>query len=62
MKISIDKNLVGLTPENENERTELDKLWKILVDCVTFNRNLTPVGEYLPGMTDTARFAIEGGE
>jgi len=62
MKISIDKNLVGLTPENENERTELDTLWKILVDCVKFNRNLIPVGEYLPGMTDTARFAIEGGE
>ena len=62
MKISIDKNLVGFTPENENERTELDKLWKILVDCVTFNRKLTLVGEYVPEMTDTARFAIEGGK
>lgn len=62
MKISIDKNLVGFTPENENERAELDRLWKILVDCVKFNMKLVPVGEYVPEMTDTARFAIEGGE
>ena len=60
--MTIDKNLVGFTPENENERTEMDKLWKILVDCVTFNKKLIPVGEYVPEMTDTARFAIEDGE
>lgn len=62
MKISIDKNLVEVTPENDQETSELDQLWKVLVDCVKFNKTLTPVGEYIPGQTELARFSIEGGE
>jgi Zn finger protein HypA/HybF involved in hydrogenase expression len=31
-----------------------------MVDCVRFNKKLVPVGEFLPGKTDVARFAIEG--
>ena len=59
MKISVQKNLVEVKPENDREKTELDQLWKVLVDCVKFNKKLNPVGEYIPGKTDLARFAIE---
>ena len=60
MKITIDKNLVEFIPENENETKSLDALWKTVVDCVKFNKKLVPVGEFVPGKTDIARFAIEG--
>ena len=60
MKITIDKNLVEFIPESENETKSLDALWKTVVDCVKFNKKLVPVGEFVPGKTDTARFAIEG--
>ncbi|MBU4319182.1 MAG: hypothetical protein KKF30_18140 [Proteobacteria bacterium] len=60
MKITIDKNLVEFIPENENETKSLDALWKTVVDCVKFNKKLVPIGEFVPGKTDTARFAIEG--
>ncbi|MBA3030370.1 MAG: hypothetical protein FP816_16385 [Desulfobacteraceae bacterium] len=60
MKITIDKNLVEFIPENENETKSLETLWKTVVDCVKFNKKLVPIGEFVPGKTDTARFAIEG--
>ena len=59
MKISMDKNLVEFTPENDKEKEELNELWKVVVDCVKFNKKLVPVGEYLPGKNDFARFAVE---
>jgi hypothetical protein len=59
MKISIDKNLVEFGPETDKEKEELNELWKVVVDCVKFNKKLVPVGEYLPGKNDFARFAVE---
>ena len=59
MKISVQKNLVEVKPENDREKTELNQLWQVLVDCVKFNKKLNPVGEYIPGKTELARFAIE---
>jgi hypothetical protein len=59
MKISMDKNLVEFTPENDKEKEELNELWKVVVDCVKFNKKLVPVGEYLPGKNEFARFAVE---
>lgn len=59
MRITIENTLVELKPENPQEITELDALWKIIVDCAKFNKKLVPVGEYLPGETKVARFNIE---
>ncbi len=60
MKINIDKNLVEFTPENADETAELEAIWRLLVDCVRFNKKLVPVGEYVPQKNKIARFAIEG--
>ena len=60
MKINIDKNLVEFTPENPDEKVKIEALWRVLVDCARFNKKMVPVGEYIPGKNDFARFAIEG--
>ena len=60
MKINIDKNLVEFTPENDSETKKLEEVWRLIVDCVRFNKKLVPVGEFIPGKNDFARFIIEG--
>ncbi|MDQ1331683.1 MAG: hypothetical protein QG578_1951 [Thermodesulfobacteriota bacterium] len=60
MQINIVKNLVEFTPENPDETSKLETLWRIMVDCVRFNKKMVPVGEYIPQKTKFARFAIEG--
>lgn len=59
MKINIEKSLLELTPENEEEAEKLTELWRLIVDCVKFNKKLVPVGEYLPPHSSVARFSIE---
>ena len=59
MKISVDKNLVELVPENDTETVQLELLWNTIVDCVKFNKKLVPVGEFVPQKSNLARFAIE---
>lgn len=59
MKININLNLVEFSPENDQEVKDLDAVWKIVVDCVKANQKLVPVGEYIPGKSEFARFAIE---
>lgn len=59
MKITLDKNLVEFTPETEEEKASLEKLWNTVVDCVKFNKKLVPVGEYVPAKSAMARFVIE---
>jgi hypothetical protein len=60
MKIAIDKELVELSPENEREKADLEKLWRLTVDCAGFNKKMVPVGEYIPQKNTCARFVIEG--
>jgi hypothetical protein len=60
MKINIEKNLVEFTPENADEKTKIEALWRLMVDCVRFNKKLVPIGEYIPANNDFARFVIEG--
>ena len=60
MKLNIEKNLVEFTPENEDETSKLEALWRLMVDCVRFNKKLVPIGEYIPGKNNFARFTIEG--
>ena len=59
MKITRDKTLVELTPDNPQEAKELDALWRVIVDCAKFNKKLVPVGEYITGQKEVARFNIE---
>ncbi|MBU1172760.1 MAG: hypothetical protein KKD44_24645 [Proteobacteria bacterium] len=59
MKINLDKNLVEFTPENDQEKASLEKLWNTVVDCSKFNKKLVPVGEYVPVKSSFARFVIE---
>jgi hypothetical protein len=59
MRITLDKTLVELKPESPQEVKELDALWKVIIDCVKTNKKLVPIGEYLPGEKEVARFNIE---
>ena len=61
MKINIEKNMVNLIPENDQETGDMEKLWRLLVGCVTDSKKLAPVGEYLPAKKNVASFYIEGG-
>ena len=60
MKINIEKNLVEFTPETDQEKTDLEALWRTVVDCAKFNKKLVAVGQYVPSQDGFARFAIEG--
>lgn len=59
MKISIQKELVEFKPENQDETDMMEALWKLIVDCVRFNKKLVPVGEYIPQKNNVARFVVE---
>lgn len=59
MKISVEKNVVEFVPESDQETTELERLWNTMVDCVKFNKKLTPIGEFVPQKSNMARFTIE---
>ncbi len=60
MRIEFYKNYIEFIPESELETTNLENLWRTLVDCVRFNKKLVPMGEYIPQKSNVARFAIEG--
>ncbi len=59
MKIKIEKNVVEFYPENEEEAKDLESLWRVIVDCVKFNKKLVAIGEYFPQKNQCARFVIE---
>jgi len=60
MKITIDRNVVELVPENTAETASMETLWRILIDCVNETKSLTPIGEFVPIKQNLARFTIEG--
>lgn len=59
MKIELEGTLIRMTPENDREKDELNRLWNVVIDCVNQNRKLVPVGEYIPGVKEVATFNIE---
>lgn len=59
MKIEIEGTLLKMTPENDREKKELERLWNVVVDCVRDNKKLVPVGQYTPGLKEVANFNIE---
>ena len=60
MKIIVDRNVVEFTPETSQETAELEVLWRVVVDCVKESKRMSPIGEYIPIKSNTARFVIEG--
>jgi len=60
MNISIDKNVVEITPESTQETESLNVLWRIIIDCYGNNKKLAPIGQFVPGIDKLARFNIEG--
>jgi len=60
MKISVDRNVVEFHPANEQETSELELLWRVMVDCMKDNKKMTPMGNYIPPGDTFARFVIEG--
>ena len=60
MKIIVDKNVVELTPENEQETASLEVLWKVVIDCEGQNKKIVPMGQFVPDHDKLARFHIEG--
>jgi hypothetical protein len=59
MRIELEGSLLKMTPENDREKSELNQLWTVIISCVSENRKLVPVGEYIPGVKDVAVFNIE---
>ena len=60
MIINVDRNVVELKPENEQETASMEVLWRVIVDCIKDSKSLTPIGEYVPSKENLARFVIEG--
>ena len=60
MKIAIDKNIIEFQPETPQETTDMETLWRLLVDCVQDNKRIEPIGEFIPAKSNVARFIIEG--
>ena len=60
MKIRIDKDLVEFTPEHPAEVAELEALWVKLGNCLGGNKQLEPIGTYIPAQQRSATFHIAG--
>ena len=60
MDIRIDKNVVEFSPDSDTETKQLERLWRLIVDCARVNRKMVPIGEYIPSQKNMARFVIEG--
>lgn len=60
MRFELKKNRVALAPETPEERVLLTAVWRTLIDCNGFARQLTPIGEYVPAKGNQAQFVIEG--
>ena len=60
MKITVDRNVVEFVPESVTETSSMEVLWRVIVDCMKENKKLVPIGEYIPGKENLARFVIEG--
>ena len=60
MKIRINKDVVEFIPENAAETVELEALWVKMGNCVGGNKQLSPIGTYVPQEKNVATFHIDG--
>lgn len=60
MKILIESDTrIKLVPQNDQEKQELDALWKAVIRCDQDSKVLCPIGTYNPADSDGAAFAIQ---
>lgn len=60
MKILVDRNVVEFTPETAQEKADMETLWRVVIDCVKESKRMSPIGEYIPSKSSSAKFVIEG--
>jgi len=60
MKIRIDGAIIHLILETQEEVNSLDRLWKVIGMCESENRKLLPLGHFIPGVSESAQFYVEG--
>ncbi len=60
MKIIIENNVVEFHTENPQETADMETLWRVMVDCISDNKRMEPIGEFIPTKSQVARFIIEG--
>lgn len=59
MKIAIESDKrIKLIPENDQEQTELESLWKLVIRCDQDSKVLCPIGAY-SSEQDGAEFTIQ---
>jgi hypothetical protein len=59
VKIDFNNDLVEFKPESKDEAAAMQKLWDVVLDCVRSNLKLVPVGEFVAGKSEVARFHVE---
>ena len=60
MRISIESpQRITMTPENDQEKVDLDVLWKAIIRCDEDSKVLCPVGVYRPTEHEKASFVIQ---
>jgi len=59
VEIELEGTLLKLKPENDKEREQLNQLWTIIIGCIDEGKKLVPVGQYIPGQSESANFNIE---
>ena len=60
MKISIESaQRITMTPETDQEKADLDALWKVIIRCDEDSKVLCPIGAYQPEENESASFAIQ---
>ncbi len=60
MKIIIENNIVEFHTDTPQETADMETLWRVMVDCITDNKRMEPIGEFIPTKSKVARFIIEG--
>ena len=60
MRISIESSQrITMTPETDQEKADLDALWKVIIRCDEDSKVLCPIGAYTPAEHKSASFAIQ---
>ena len=60
MRIMIESSQrITMTPETEQERAELDDLWKAIIRCNEDSKILCPIGVYTATEHEKASFVIK---
>ena len=48
-----------MTPETDQEKADLDALWKAVIRCDEDSKVLCPIGAYSPDESESASFTIQ---